>query len=115
MSGREAEPGLAPYAALIRIAELELEFAGDGRYVEIAQLDGQRQQIFRSLPATPPRGARDYLERALVIQRRVTIELLRRREQVLLSLRRLEVSRRTARGYASTLPARRGGRVYEKA
>ncbi|MGA2470942.1 MAG: hypothetical protein ABSG64_09660 [Solirubrobacteraceae bacterium] len=115
MSGRDGDPALAPYAALIRIAELELELAGEGRYVEIAQLDRQRQQVLRSLPAKPPRGARDYLERALAIQRRVTIELLRRREQVLLSLRRLELGTRTARGYARTMAVRRGGRVYEKA
>lgn len=115
MTARDADPRLAPYAALIRIAERELELAGEGRYAEIAQLDGQRAQILQSLPAAPPRAAREHLERALVIQRRVTIELIRRREQVLLSLRRLEVGRRTAHGYARTVPASRQGRVYEKA
>jgi hypothetical protein len=107
---------LASYEALVRIAELELELAGDGRYDELAQLRGQRAKVLESLPKPPPAGARDALERALAIQRRVTIELLRRREHVLLSLRRVEISKRTANGYARSMAAgRRRERVAERA
>jgi hypothetical protein len=101
MSDASAE--LAPYAALRRLAERELELAGEGRYNEMAQLGCQRAQIVASLPPRPPAAARDILERALALQRRVTIELFHRRERVLLSLRRVEHSKRAARGYGGAL------------
>jgi hypothetical protein len=110
-----AESALAPYEALVRIAELQLEFAGQGRYAEMAQLSRQRADVMRRLPRPAPAGAREVLERALAMQRRLTIELLRRREQVLLSLRRIEMSKRAASGYSKSLPTRRSGRVLERA
>jgi len=115
MSAGESDAALAPYKALVRIAKLELELAGEGRYSEIAQLAAQHAQVMQALPATAPRAAREQLERALAMQRRVSVELLRRREQVLLSLRRIELAMRTAQGYGRTLPARQAERVYEKA
>jgi hypothetical protein len=99
----------------VRIAEQELELVGTGRYSELGQLAAQRAQVLSALPHPAPAGARDPLERALAMQRRVKIELLRRREQVLLSLRRVELSKRTATGYARTLPASRRGRVFKQA
>jgi hypothetical protein len=107
-------PALAPYEALVRIAERELELAGEGRYDELAQLSRQRAAVMRALPKPAPALARDPLERALALQRRVSIELLRRREQVLLSLRRVEISKRAASGYARAMPARRRERVFEQ-
>jgi hypothetical protein len=106
---------LAPYAALRRIAERELELAAEGRYNEIAQLAGQREQVMRMLPQTPPPAAREMLERALTVQRRVTVELMRRREQVLLSLRRVERGTRAARGYRGSIAPMRGERLRVKA
>lgn len=97
----------APYEAIVRLAERELELAGEGRYDEIAQLAHQRAQLLATLPTPPPSSARDPLERALMVQRRVTIELLRQQEEVLLGLRRVELSRRTARGYGDSLGAPR--------
>jgi hypothetical protein len=97
----------APYEAIVRLAERELELAGEGRYDEIAQLAHQRAQLLAALPTPPPLCARDALERALMMQRRVTIELLRRQEEVLLGLRRVELSRRTARGYGDSIGAPR--------
>jgi hypothetical protein len=116
MSRARSAAALAPYEGLVRIAELELELAGEGRYDELAQLGRQRDEIMGSLPRPAPPGAREPLERALAIERRVGIELRRRREQVLLSLRRVEVSKRTASGYARAMPGkRRRVRVFEQA
>lgn len=115
LSRRVENSAVEPYEALVRIAELELELTGAGRYSEVAQLRRQRREIMRSLPHPAPAGAREPLERALALQRRVTIELLRRREQVLLSLRRVEMSKRAAHGYARSLPQRRRERVFEQA
>jgi hypothetical protein len=114
MSERADASALAPYEALVRITERQLELAGQGRYAEMAQLSGQRAELMRRLPRPAPREAREVLERALAMQRRLTIELLRRREQVLLSLRRVEMSKRAARGYARSLPAARSTRVLAR-
>jgi hypothetical protein len=115
MSARRGESALAPYEALVRIAERQLELAGQGRYAEMAQLTHQREQVMRQLPRPAPAGAREVLERALAIHRRLTIELLRRREHVLLSLRRVEMSKRAASGYARSLPSNRTTQVLETA
>jgi hypothetical protein len=106
---------LAPYDALVRIAEQELELVSERRYSEASQLATQRAQVMRMLPHPPVAGAREPLERALALQRRVSVELLQRREQVLLALRRTEMSKRTAQGYARSLPSSRRGRVFEQA
>ena len=115
MSTAAGVSALTPYEALVRISELQLEFAGQGRYAEMAQLSLQWAEVMRRLPRPAPQGARDVIDRALALQRRLTIELLRRREQVLLSLRRVEMSKRTAHGYAKSLPPRRDARVLERA
>lgn len=115
MSRSGAAAALAPYEALVRIAEHELELAGAGRYDELEQLRRQRAEVMLTLPRPVPAEAREPLERALALQRRVSIELLRRRERVLLALRRVEISKRTANGYARALPRRRRDRVFEEA
>jgi hypothetical protein len=115
MSARRTGAALAPYEALVRIAERQLELAGQGRYVELAQLSSQRDEVMRQLPRPAPEGAREVLERALAMQRRLSIELIRRREHVLLSLRRVEMSRRAASGYARSLPSKRSAQVLETA
>jgi hypothetical protein len=113
--GDGAAADLAPYAALLRIAERGLALAKERRYPEIAQLAAQRSQIIRGLPAKPPQEARELLTRALTMQRRLTTEMIGRREQVLLSLRRVELSKRAARGYGNAVGARRAERVQAKA
>jgi len=104
----------APYEAIVALAERELELAADGAYAEMAQLAAQRDQLLAILPVPAPPAARDALTRALLIQRRVTIELLRRREQVLLSARRVELQKRTARGYGGALASGRAPRVHAR-
>jgi hypothetical protein len=115
MSDPDGAADLAPYAALVRIAERGLELAEERRYDEIAQLSGQRAQIVRGLPARPPREARELLMRALTVQRRMTTEMIGRREQVLLTLRRVELSKRAANGYGNAVGMHRSERVQAKA
>jgi hypothetical protein len=99
------ESSAAAYDAIIRLAERELELAGEGRYAEVRQLSRQSAQILAGLGPIRPPGARDALERALALQRRISIELLRHREAILINARRIELSKRAAHGYGSSLPA----------
>ena len=94
------------------MGERELELAAAGRYAEMAQLAHQREQLLAVLPSPPPESARGPLTRALLIQRRVSIELLRAREQVLLSLRRIELTRRTAHGYGRSTGEQRRPSIH---
>lgn len=100
------EPKAADYERLTELAELELELVADGRLEEVGELAAQRAELIGRLPATPPSWAAPALERAAIMQRRVMIELTRRREAVLLELETVERARRMANGYA---PARRSG------
>ena len=93
----------APYDAIHRLAERQLELAGEGRYTEVVQLSRQSAQLLAGLGSPRPPGARDALERALALQRRITIELHHHREAILINLRRIELTRRAARGYGSSL------------
>jgi hypothetical protein len=111
MSG---EP-LASYDALVRIGEQELDLISERRYHEAAQLAAQRTIVMRSLPHPAPPGAYERLERALALQRRIKIELLRSREAVLIALRRVELGKRAAGGYARTLPQARRERIARRA
>jgi hypothetical protein len=115
MNGRDGASDLAPYAALVRLAEFSLRLAREQRYDEIAQLEQQRAQIVRELPAKPPHDARELLARALQLQRRMSTDLISRREQVVLALRRIELSKRAARGYGQSVAGRRSERVQAKA
>ncbi len=97
-------PEAAPYETLARIFERELEVLGAGRLGELDALDAERESLIASLPDTPPASARDALERAALMHKRVTIEIIRRREAIVLELAQLERARRTARGYAPPRP-----------
>jgi hypothetical protein len=94
------DPAAAPYETLARIFERELELLGSGDLEELDTLAAQRDELIASLPATPPASARPALERAALTQKRVTIEIIRRREAIVLELAQLERVRRMARGYA---------------
>ena len=69
----------APYEALARSIEHELELIGDGRLAELDDL---------------------YAARAALMNKRVEIEILRRREALEIEIARSQVVGRTARGYA---------------
>jgi hypothetical protein len=105
-------PASTPYDALLELIERELELAGEGRFDEVAELAASRELLTGSLPAAPPASARPALERAALLQQRLTIELLRGREAVLLELAQIERGWRAARGYG---PRNRGPRVSASA
>jgi hypothetical protein len=95
----------APYETLARMIERELELVGAGRLDELAELSTARDELIAALPATPPAAAGPALERAALMNKRLEIELLRRREAVLLELAKVERAQRAARGYAPPRPS----------
>ena len=102
----------APYEALIELIEHELQLAGEGRFDELAEAGAVRAAMAGTLPETPPASAREPLERANLLQERLTIEVLRGREAVLAALVDVERAKRTARGYA---PPRRREQISASA
>jgi hypothetical protein len=56
---------LAPYEALVALAEQERALALDGRWSELADLLDRRATVIAALPAEDPAAARPLLERAL--------------------------------------------------
>jgi hypothetical protein len=95
-----------PYEALARSLERELELIGEGALDELAALHAERAALLESLPAVPPADARPALQRAALMSKRVEIEILRRREALMLEAANVERVGRTARGYAATVESR---------
>jgi hypothetical protein len=95
-----------PYEALARSLERELELIGEGALDELAALHAERAALLESLPAVPPAEARPALQRAALMNDRVEIEILRRREALLLETANVERVSRTARGYAAAVESR---------
>ena len=91
-----------PYAALLWLAERELEHAGAGEYAALESIARQREAIIAKLPAIPPAEARDTLVLTALMQERVAVELQRGREQTLIALRRVGLARRAAKGYGAS-------------
>jgi hypothetical protein len=89
----------APYEALLELIERELQLAGEGRFDELLKVAAARAALAGTLPQTPPPDARETLERAWLMQQRLTIELTRGHEALLLELSKLERAQRTAHGY----------------
>jgi hypothetical protein len=90
----------APYETLARILERELEVLGAGELDKLDALKGEREALIATLPAVPPASARPALERASLTHKRVQIEVVRRREAIVLELAQVERVRRVAHGYA---------------
>jgi hypothetical protein len=109
MSGEER----APYLHLIELIERDLALAGEGRYPDLVTAHAEREAFVATLPATPPACARDLLERAALIQRRLTMELMRGRDELVYQTGLVERGRQTARGY--TPPIQRAIRFAENA
>jgi hypothetical protein len=93
-------PGAAPYETLARNLERELELIGDGSLDELATIQAERAALLESLPAVPPADAGPALQRAALMNKRVEIEILRRREALIAETVNVERVERTARGYA---------------
>jgi hypothetical protein len=92
-----------PYETLARSLERELELIGEGAYEELAILRAERAALVEGLPAVPPAEARPALQRAALINKRIEIEILRRREALLVEAANVERVERTARGYSPVL------------
>jgi hypothetical protein len=90
----------APYEALARSIERELELIGEGRFEEAQLLQAERATVIAGLPEVPPPAARPALQRAALLNKRLEIEILRCREALVLDLAQVELVTRTARGYA---------------
>lgn len=91
------------YEALARSIERELELIGEGAFEALEALHAERATLVASLPAVPPAGARPALQRAALMNKRVEIEILRRREAIIVETANTERVERTARGYAAAL------------
>jgi hypothetical protein len=87
------------YETLARSIERELELIGEGSLDELEALYAERAALLEGLPVIPPDSARPALQRAALMNKRLEIEILRRREAVLLETARVERVERTARGY----------------
>jgi hypothetical protein len=97
----------APYEVLARMIERELELVGDGDYEALAELKSDRDALIATLPETPPATARPALQRAALMNKRVEIEIVRRREALLIQFANVELVDRTARGYSPPRQDRR--------
>jgi hypothetical protein len=93
-------PDVAPYETLARNIERELELIGEGAYDELEGLHAERAALLEGLPPTPPDCARPALQRAALMNKRVEIEIVRRRQALLADAATVERVGRTARGYA---------------
>ncbi|HSZ69919.1 MAG TPA: hypothetical protein VK756_06135 [Solirubrobacteraceae bacterium] len=99
-------PLLDPYAAILELAERELELARDGRIEDLRSLAPQWDALTAELPATPPPSARGPLERAVALHARTNATLLCLREAMLCDLRTTARASRAAHGYSHQLHRR---------
>jgi len=90
----------APYEALARTIERELELITTGDYDALTALRSERDALIGTLPEIPPASARPALQRAALMSKRLEIEILRVREALLLEVANVERVSRTARGYS---------------
>ena len=95
-----------PYERILELGELELELVQGQRWEELAHLGAERERLIESLPPLAPRDAREPLERAAVLQQRVSLELTRALALAREGLNRLDKGRRAAAGYAPPPPRR---------
>jgi hypothetical protein len=93
----------AAYETLARNLERELELIGEGAFDELEALYADRAALLESLPAVAPAEARPALQRAALMNKRVEIEILRRREALLADAATIERVERTARGYGAAV------------
>lgn len=91
---------LAPYEALVRFAERELELARAGQLEEVSELQERRAAHVALLPSYPPADARPALERAAALQRETSVVLAMAARSAVDSLRKVDRGRVAARSYA---------------
>jgi hypothetical protein len=90
----------APFQALVKMIEHELELAGQGRVQELQEAVTSTGAFMETLPSPAPESARVLVERAKALRGRVTIETQRLEESIKLSRAALRRARRVARKYS---------------
>jgi hypothetical protein len=102
----EIDSPLDPYAAILELAERELQLARDGRIEDLRSLAPQWDELTAGLPEQPPASARTPLERAAALHERTSATLQCLREALLCDLRTTARASRAAHGYAGQSPRR---------
>jgi cytosine/adenosine deaminase-related metal-dependent hydrolase len=88
------------YSGLLALAERELELVRGGHLDELANLWEDRRLLVAELPAVPPAGARECLERAADLQGRTTALLEEHLDATGAEMRRLVKGRSAMQSYA---------------
>lgn len=111
-SKRDIHTGIPPdpYAAILELAEHELQLARDGRIEDLRALGPRWEELTADLPLPAPPYARGPLERAAALHERTSATLMCLREGMLCDMRTAVRASRAAHGYART-GARRVHRV----
>jgi hypothetical protein len=106
----DREPGISsppdPYAAILELAEHELQLARDGRIEDLRSLAPTWDALTAGLPERPPASARTPLERAAALHERTSATLQCLREALLCDLRTTARASRAAHGYAGQVHRR---------
>ena len=96
---------LAPYEALVQLAERERTLALDGHFEELDGVLDRRAAVMAALPAAAPLAARPLLERALAIQGEAQAAMAAARTAVVGELQGAARARTAAAGYQSSTGA----------
>jgi hypothetical protein len=112
--GSKMDTELDPYAAILELAERELQLARDGRNEDLRSLGPRWDELTANLPEPPPPYARGALERAAALHERTSATLMCLREALLCDVRTAARASRTAHGYARQ-GARRAHRIDHSA
>jgi hypothetical protein len=113
MSARSPETDLAPYTAMVRMSEQQLELARQGEIAGLEPLEQAWQELLAGLPAEPPAAAASRLEAAAELSGQTTAQLRRMQEALLCDIAVTAQASKAARGYAAR--ARYSSRVDRSA
>lgn len=89
----------APFHALVKLIEQELELAGQGRVDELQEAVARTGEFMATLPNPAPASARQLVLRAEALRGRVAIEVTRLRDGLSASRSALRRNRDIARSY----------------
>jgi hypothetical protein len=96
---------LAPYEALVALAEQERALALDGRWSELSELLDRRATVIAALPPEDPAAARPLLERALAAHAQAHAAMGAARAGMLAQLGGAGRTRTAVAGYRATTGA----------
>jgi hypothetical protein len=113
MSARGPETPLAPYTAIVDVAERQLELARRGETDGLEPLAQTWRELLARVPSQPPAEAAALLEAALELNGQTAAELMRMQEALLHDIAITARASRAARGYAGR--ARRSSRLDRRA